>query len=449
MHRILSRHRRWAVVAGLAALSLTLASCGGSSGATHAATPGPGFTPGSVTQQYSGTTINVLVPSWAALPKSSVAQFTDKTGIKVTQQTLDFDAVHDKIVTAGAAGQSPADVTEVDWTWASQFATAKWYTDLSSYLSAESISSDAGSSLFAVKGQQVAIPYNLDFRGTVVNMTMLKKAGISKPPATWDDLVTAATAIKASGGPQYPVALPLSVTEGSATPWYVLTKAAGGEILDENAAPAFTGSGSAGEQAAAFIKKLWDLKLVDPGSTNLKDQDISNNFITGKAAIVLSGSPGQLGTAKNDDTSTIRNDDVTLIATPGPAGPAQHLVGLQEGLGIPAKSEHREAAAMFVSWWQQQAQQVTSYTTPAMGNIPSQSSALTALADSKKLVGADGILALSKDVGPAFPGGVPTWYPQFSSDVASMLQNVVNGKEEPPAAMTQLGKQAKALASGS
>lgn len=430
----------------VSAVTVALTGCtGGGTGARHTAGPSGGFKPGVLDRQYSGTTISVLVPSWANMPKPSIAQFTAKTGIKVKQQTLDFNTVHDKIVTAEAAGNSPADVTEMDWTWVSQFAKAQWYLDLSKYLPAGTFTSDVGSSIFQYHGQQVAAPYSLDFRGTAVNLTMLRKAGITSAPTTWQELITAAQAVKSRGIVKYPVALPLSVTEGSATPWYALTRAAGGEVLDADQKPAFTGSNSGGKQALAFIKQLYDSKLIVPGAVNLTDEDVSNQFTSGQAAIILSGSPGILSSAKSDDKSAVKSSDLVFTAVPGPQGPATKLVGLQEGLGIPANASHREAAAEFLYWWQQAAQQVTSYTAPDMGNVPSQNAALAKLVSAHQLLGGQQILDLSAKVGPVFASSAPTWYPQFSNDVASMLQSVAEGHASVDEAISKLASQTKAL----
>jgi multiple sugar transport system substrate-binding protein len=309
-------------------------------------------------------------------------------------------------------------------------------------LPAKTISADVGHPIFSAGGRQVAVPYNLDFRGTAFNMTMLRKAGITSPPGTWQELTAAAQALKARGVVHYPVALPLSVTEGSATPWYALTRAAGGQVLDSAQKPAFA---RGGKQALTFIKNLYDSKLIVPGSVNLTDEDISSQFTSGQAAILLSASPGILSSAKSGDKSTVKSDDLLFTAVPGATGAASALIGLQEGLGIPANSKHREAAAQFLYWWQQTGQQVTSYIAPDMGNVPSQSAALARLVSKRQLLGGQQILQLSAKVGPVFAGAAPTWYSQFSTDVASMLQSVAEGHATVDAAISKLTSQANAL----
>ena len=139
---------------------------------------------------------------------------------------------------------------------------------------------------------------------------------------------------------------------------------------------------------------------------------------------------------------------LAIVAIPGSDAEASKLIGLQEGLGIPAKAAHPEAAAEFMYWWQQAEQQITSYTDPNMGNVPSQQAALTMLVTEKKLIGGDQILKQSGKVGPVFAGAAPTWYSQFSTDVASMLHAVAAGQTSVDSGIKQLSSQTATLASG-
>lgn len=114
MHRSV-RRRSLAAAAAVVAAILTLSACGSSS--DEGSKPSSGFTPGELNRDYAGTTISVLMPPWAQMPKEQVAKFTEETGIEVDLQSLDFEAIHDKIVTSGASNIAPADVVEVDSSW--------------------------------------------------------------------------------------------------------------------------------------------------------------------------------------------------------------------------------------------------------------------------------------------------------------------------------------------
>lgn len=173
--------RRYSFVAGVGLVGLSLAACGASPGSTGAAITGH---PWVLSKQYAGQTITVLLPPWGQMPASQLAKFTAKTGIKVRMENLAWDSIHDKVVTAEAAGTAPADVTEVDWSWVGQFSQAGWYTNLSSLIQPSVLKDNIVAKVFHVNGEQVALPYNMDFRATMINWTDFKKAGITTPPRT-------------------------------------------------------------------------------------------------------------------------------------------------------------------------------------------------------------------------------------------------------------------------
>jgi multiple sugar transport system substrate-binding protein len=289
------------------------------------------------------------------------------------------------------------------------------------------------------------MPYNIDFRGTIINMTLMKKAGIATVPTTWAQLLADAQQLKTKGVLAHPVGVPLSVTEGSSTPWYALIKSAGGSVLDPAGTPAFTAASSAGAQALQYEATLYKDGLVPPGEVSLTDQQTSALFAAGQVAIELSYSPSALGGYLTPSSSKVAKDDIVLAGIPGTDGTKTGTFGLPEGLGIPKQSAHQGAAAMFIYWWEQLPQLLASYTNPNMGNVPPLTSALNYLNAHNQLVNGSQVLAILPSVSPLFTGGTPTWYPQFSTDVATMIQNVAEGKASVSSALAQLASQAQSL----
>jgi len=442
------RHRASCAAVLALATALLAAACGsGTSGTASAAAPPAGYKPGVLDRQFAGTTIDVLLPPWGAMPSADLAQFTKQTGIKVDLQTLSWDSIHDKVATSESAGIAPADVTEVDWSWVGQFGAADWYTPLGAWLPSSLIQSSQVSAIFKYQGAQIAMPYNIDWRSSVINMTDFKKAGIDTAPTTWSQLISDAKRIKAKGIVQYPIGLPLSVTEGGATPWFALTKAEGGQVLTSADAPTFGSPSSAGGQALSFEATLYKDGLVPPGETSLTDVQTTSLFESGQVAFVMSQSPGDLAVMTTPSASKVAHDQIDFVPMPGPDGPAKATFGLPEGLGIPKQSTHKGAAAMFIAWWEQRSQLLTSYDNPNMGNLPPVTSVLKYLSADNKLVDGAEVLRILPTVKPLFPNGTPGWYPQFSTDVSTMIQSVVEGKEQVAAALSSLASQTRSLQS--
>ena len=65
--------------------------------------------------------------------------FEKDTGIHVDLQTLTWDDIRPKLVTALIAGTAPADVTEFDWSWTGQFNAADWYLPLNDAIDKDTV----------------------------------------------------------------------------------------------------------------------------------------------------------------------------------------------------------------------------------------------------------------------------------------------------------------------
>ncbi len=385
----------------------------------------------------AGQSITVLLPSPQA--PNIAADFEKATGIKVDLQTLSWDDIRPKLVTALLAGTSPADVTEFDWSWTGQFSAAGWYESLNDKIDAATVADIKGSSIFTVNGQLLGVPYSNDFRVMLVNKKQFADAGIAKMPTTLDELVADAKKIKEKGIVKYPIGLPLSPTEGASTSWYLLTKAFGGELFDKDFNPLFVSPDSAGYKAMAFEQMLLKEGLVDPASTGLKDSQINEGvFAKGLTSIMISGEPGRLGQMNDPKQSDVAGQ-VEAIVVPTLSGKTRSY-GLLEALAIPKVSQHKEAALEFIKWFTSKQWQMENY---ANGFLPTRTSALAALNEQGKLISGDALVEESKYVEPLFPQGTPTWYPQFSSAVNTAINSVAKGEVSVDQAMKNIAEATK------
>ena len=385
----------------------------------------------------AGQSITVLLPS----PQGAniAADFEKETGIHVDLQTLTWDDIRPKLVTALIAGTAPADVTEFDWSWTGQFSAADWYLPLNDLIDPATVSDIGVANIFTVNGKLLGIPYTNDFRVMLVNKKHFADAGITKMPATLDELFEDAKQIKAKGIVQYPVGLPLSPTEGASTSWYLLTKAFGGDLFDKDFKPLFTTPDSAGYKALEFELKLLKEGLVDPASTGLKDSQINDNmFAKGLTSIMISGEPGRLG-SMNDPAQSQVAGQVAAILVPTASGTTRSY-GLPEALGIPRVSQNRDAALTFVKWFTTKNFQIENYKN---GVLPTRTSALMDLNQQGKLISGDVLIAQAKTVEPLFPQGTPTWYPQFSSAVNTAINGAAKGQITVDQAMQNIAEATK------
>jgi multiple sugar transport system substrate-binding protein len=423
-------------IGAVAALGLTVAvaACGGggSSG---------GFNPNA---KVRGQTITVLLPY--KVPASILDQFTKETGVKVTYNTAGWDAIHSKLIVSNEAQSNIADVTEFDWSFTGQFASAGWYEPLEKALD-PSVIKDLGNTdkpFMDSAGHLYAACYSNDFRMVNYNKKLLAAAGVSKFPTTFKGLEKANAKIKQSGAVQYPMSIPMAATEGGVTPWYLFTLAMGGQLFDQNNKPVFDKPGSPALKALQFEIDAVKKGYVPPGSVTTDDGPAFDNFAAGQEAILPASSPGNLPTANDPSQSKIAGDAEGALL-PGVNRPGGSF-GLPEGLGIPVTSSHKDAALAFINWWETPNVQVEMYEKA--GFLPCGTSGVNKLSGSGKLQSGAAISAELKHVEPLFPSGAPKWYAQFSSDAQGLINSAVKGDTSPASALSQLSSQTSQLASG-
>lgn len=388
----------------------------------------------------ASTTVSVLLPPWSTLPKDMADRFTSQTGFGLDNQTLGWDDIHAKIVTSMVAKTAPADATEVDWSWVGQFGAAQWYQPLDGKIDAGLIADLPTAKIFTFDGKLMALPYNNDFRILIYNRAHLQQAGIADAPKTPQELLDAARKIKAAKIIDYPIGLPFSATEGSSTAWYLLTKAFGGDLFNDKFEPLFVSPDSAGYKAMAFQMQALKEGLIDPASTGLKDVDIQELFKAGKITFDIAGWAGNIAVYSDASKSKVAKD-VAAALMPSTTGKSRTF-GLPGAVGIPASAKNPEAAIAFAKWMLQPENQIESYLT--LGNLPTRTSVLEKLNADGKLYEGDKLLQQAAVVEPLFAQGTPGWYPQFSSAVATALNQAAKGQATVDQAVQQIADGAKA-----
>ncbi|SDK67096.1 ABC transporter substrate-binding protein [Halanaerobium congolense] len=395
-----------------------------------------------VAQEYEGVEIDALVTPWSDIPQEMLDEFKEDTGITVNIQTMAWDDIHDKIVTSSVAGMAPADVTEFDWSWVGQFGSAGWYEPLDKYFSEEFFEDISTSSIFEYDGKTLGVPYFNDFRVTYINTSHFEEAGIENYMNSSDELIEQAIKIKKETDIEYPLAIPLSATEGSATPWYLMTKALGGELFDENWEPLFGDKNSAGYQAMELlINSLQKYKIVAPASTQYKDVDIIEAFKSGETSIDLAGWAGNMAVYSNEAESNVAGN-VKMIPVPGKKNDSTTF-GLVEGYGIPKASDNKEAAAEFIKFLNEPENAKKLYKE--LGLFPNSKKVINELNNEGKLPGGETILEVMKTIEPLFLQGTPPWYPEFSTIVATTINQMAKDSISLEEGMDKLVKESQRL----
>ncbi|GAA0596685.1 sugar ABC transporter substrate-binding protein [Kribbella sandramycini] len=278
-----------------------------------------------------------------------------------------------------------------------------------------------------VDGKVYAAPIYQTVTTTIYNKTVLTKAGIAKPPATWDEIKAAAPKIKAAG---------FSTLDYSASPettlnlnFYPLLWQAGGKVFaDDGKTVAF--NQPPGVEALTFLKTLFDEGAI-PKSALTNANAIDNQPLgKGTVAMAFTATPANAATAAK--TWGAGNLEVGTPLT----GAKQVGYGIPGGLAVNAASENVGAAKKFVSFMIQPAQMQA--LSKATGYFTPRTDATAEIADPTAQKFADSLQY-------AFPGEPNTAARQVMSLLAVEIQAVLTGKKAPQQALDDAAKQANAL----
>ena len=208
-------------------------------------------------------------------------------GIKVDLDVVAWPEIGQKVKTLIASGQSP-DVVNND-----EFAGEA--ADGLLYKASEIVSPSTLADIIPAfmtnsqyKGVAYAVPDLASARAFFYNKTILKGAGVMKPPATWAELTAAAIKIKKKYPSVYPLALPLGVEEAQAE--FTVWGGGNGARLYDTKTGKYTINTKKYLDSLLFLKGLVDKKLTqpNPGKTNRTD-GAWTLFAKGKVAMVDGG----------------------------------------------------------------------------------------------------------------------------------------------------------------
>jgi len=233
-----------------------------------------------LTMQQAGPTpdeMNAIAAEFAKTPG----------GTTVEIEYVAYDALHDKIVTAMAATPPAYDVILVDDIWYAEFAKAGYLLDVT-----DRITPDTRKKIFAsgwdvttVNSRVYGMPWMLDSKYFFYNARLLAAAGFSKPPKTWEELVTQARAMKEKKIVEYPLVWSWSLAETIVCDFVALVYGNGGRFTDEAGKPAF--NEPAAVEALAWMRKTIEDGLTNPSSVTYVEEDVRNVFSQGHAAFAL------------------------------------------------------------------------------------------------------------------------------------------------------------------
>jgi multiple sugar transport system substrate-binding protein len=267
-------------------------------------------------------------------------------GATVNLEFVPYEALHDKIVAASAAGTY--DLVLIDVIWPAEFATKGLVTDITDRIpanwSTDVLAGALDSGLY--QGKYYAVPWLLDTKYFFANKDMLSKAGVDPASlGTWDGVVAAAQSIKTKVGIKYPLIWSWPQTESVICDWAVLTASMGGKLFDDQGQPAFTSGGAV--QALEFMRKTIVDGITNPSSTQSAEDDVRKVISAGDAAMGLNWT--YMYAAANDPKQSKVAGQITISPVPS-GGSGQISVNGSMAMAITASAQNPDAAWTFAQY---------------------------------------------------------------------------------------------------
>lgn len=327
---------------------------------------------------------NTLIPAFEAA----------HPGIKVQYVDVPYDSLLQKLTTSAAGGELP-DLVRADLGWVPQFADLGVLVPLSDAMPDFQQLADAtypgvlATNLY--KGKYYGLPLDTNTRVLVTSQEALDVAGLSAPPATFDELKAMAAALEGSG---IAVFADSGLGGWNIFPWLW---SGGGEVTDPELTKASGYLDSA--ENVATVQMLVDfyqagqipnLIIGNQGATGTSDGLPSLEYGT-----ILDG-PWMAGIWRE------QYPDFTPIYAPVPAGPGGSIsvVG-GEDIVMTTSAENQDAALEFIRFTQSEAFQIEMAKTGQMVVIPAFAEAQAEVSPffapfSEQLVTAKSRLAIAK-----------------------------------------------------
>lgn len=331
-------------------LAFVLSACGGGAAPTEkpAATEAP--------KAAEPVTIRVLTMEQAGPTVEEMNAIVDEfnkanPNVKVAIDYVAYDALHDKITTAMASTPPAYDVFLVDDIWFAEFADKGYVLDITDRLDPATKSGifEAAWEITTVGGKVYGMPWLLDQKYFFYNEDLLKQAGFTSPPQTWEELVEQSKVMKEKGIVEYPIVWSWGQYEAAICDWVTLLFGNGGALVDDQGNPTF--NNEIGVKTLEWMVKTIEDGITNPASVSYVEEDVRNVFSQGKAAFALNWNyMYDLANFQPDQSQITGKVKVSLMPAFAGSGVKSATIDGSMGFAIAATSPNPDAAWEYVKY---------------------------------------------------------------------------------------------------
>ncbi|MET7702582.1 sugar ABC transporter substrate-binding protein [Streptomyces sp. NPDC005485] len=347
------RVRAAAVGAVTVSLVLTAAACGGGSSSGGG---GSNDSPKTLTYWASNQGATVEVDKKVLRPE--LDRFEKQTGIKVKLEVVPWSDLLNRILTATTSGQGP-DVLNIGNTWSASLqatgALLPWDAKNFARIGGKDRFVDSALGSTGAQGQDpAAVPlYSMSY-ALYYNKKMFAAAGISKPPATWAELVADGKKLSKDG--KWGLGAEGSNPSENIHHAFVFAKQHGADFFTADGKPDFTGDG-----VVSAVKQYVDLmakdRIIAPGNAEYAQNQSVSDFAKGKNAMLL-----WQGASANLASQGMSQDAYGIAPVPvqsGTPGTGTNVNSMVAGINLAVfkNTDNLDGATKFVKFMTSDAEQ--------------------------------------------------------------------------------------------
>ena len=376
-------------------------------------------------------TISILSSDdFAGFRKKVIPDFEKANpNIQVNFSSVGYDALHQKEVTAIAGGSNSYDIIDVDCIWTPEYVTNGYIDKIDDRMTSDMKSGIAPVALdiLKYKDSYYGLPMFNDLFFMYYNKDILKKAGITQLPKTWDDFTSVCQTIQKKGLAQYGTAWGWAQAEGLVCYYMTFLKAYGGDLVDGNGKP----SVNTPQNIAALqymTDSLTKTKISDPASVTADDRNAISLFSHGKLPFVFDWSFAWSTFNDASQSNVVGKVGIGLI--PGSDKVVSASCAGSMGLAITSTSKHKDEAWKLIEFLA--SKEIQKRQAQEAGSLPIWND----LFNDPDLVKANPSLPdMLKQVQYAYNRPSLTWYNEFSTNLQVELQNSLTSKKTPKQAL--------------
>lgn len=352
--------RRLSAIATVAVLAAALAGCGDSDDSSG----------GAKTLTYWASNQGSSLEFDKQTLQPELDRFAQQTGVTVEVEVVPWSDLLNRLLAAATSGQGP-DVVNIGNTWSASLQATGAFVPFDDATIATVGGRDrfvpAALAAAGAPGQPpTAVPlYSLSY-ALYYNKKMFADAGLTTPPATWEDLVTVGRRL--TTGQQWGLAVEGANVSENAHHAFTFGQQWGGEWFDSAGKPTFDTP-----QNVAAVKRYVDLmavdKIVNPSNAEYAQNQSVADFANRKAAMLLWQAAGSAFKAQGMAPDEYGVAPVPFPATAPPGGKKVNSMVAGINIAVFKHTKNRDAALEFVKFMTSDATQVQLNKT--YGSLPS------------------------------------------------------------------------------